>query len=594
MITSPRFWSRLCAVTVLANVPALRAVSPMLSPENWSAAERAAAETLERTSWKPLRPRTIESHDGLVSATVSPIAVLAGVEALRRGGSAADAAATTAITQVVTQLGSVVSFAGVFTMVYYDAHDRRVYALDAGFNSFAGEKDPLTIPATRPLATTGAAPVVVKDGGRLTLVPGFVAGIEALHQRFGKLPFGELFAPGIWYARHGVTLSPPLAYFFSARADAFARTEDGRRFLSQAGNALPRLGDRFVQSDLAATLTTIAEHGAAAFYAGDWAKTFVRRVREEGGKAELQDLENYRATWSEPRRTHVFGCDVFTNGAPGDGAFAIIPALNIAERLRLDAAGPYWSDPLTFRRLDRIAKLLAAATSDQRYVSRVLAAQGIAASGDPLSKAYADQIAAGIDTLSAPPAGDAPRHSNAIVVVDREGNIAAVTHTINTVIWGGTGIVVGGVPIPDPAGFQQQKLAAIPAGGRVPHEIIDLIALRDGAPVLATASIGSSLYPQTLGFVLSVLGQKLDAAAAASAAPLLLTFDPAAFARTTVPAQAYGAVFLDSLRREGLQLVEIPPANADALRGTLAFVQLEGGIRRTAEDPSAMVFGGGD
>ena len=139
----------------------------------------------------PLEQRLIEGTGGLVSATVSPIAVYAGIQALKAGGSAADAAATTALTQIATQLGSVVSYAGVFTMVYHDAKTRKVYSMDAGFNSYLGETDPKTIPVSDlgpVLAKFVSKPTDAGAKGRETLVPGFMAGVEAMHSRFGRLP----------------------------------------------------------------------------------------------------------------------------------------------------------------------------------------------------------------------------------------------------------------------------------------------------------------------------------------------------------------------------------------------------------------------
>ena len=175
----------------------------------------------------PLEKRRIEGTGGLVSATVSPIAVYAGIQALELGGTAADAAATTALTQIATQLGSVVSYAGVFTMVYYDAKTRKVYSMDAGYNSYLSETDPKSIPVS------DLGPVLVKfvpkptEGGakgRETLVPGFMAGVEAMHGRFGRLPFRELFEPAVWYAERGIRISPALQYYFTFRAKALART----------------------------------------------------------------------------------------------------------------------------------------------------------------------------------------------------------------------------------------------------------------------------------------------------------------------------------------------------------------------------------
>src|SRR3546814_15127821 len=107
------------------------------------------------------------------------------------------------------------------------------------------------------------------------------------------------------------------------------------------------------------------------------------------------------------------------------------------------------------------------------------------------------------------PQGDGKsRHSNAIVVVDKDGNIAAITHTINSVVWGSTGIVVGGIPIPDSAGFQQQALAKLKPGARLPNPMVQTIVLKKGKPVLATAAIGSSLIPESFTMVLGIVAQK--------------------------------------------------------------------------------------
>ena len=94
-----------------------------LSPAKWAAAERERAEKQEAAGWTPSVARSISSKKGVISAIASPIAVQAGVEALRQGGTAADSAATVALTEIATQLGSVVSYAGIMTLVYYDAQD---------------------------------------------------------------------------------------------------------------------------------------------------------------------------------------------------------------------------------------------------------------------------------------------------------------------------------------------------------------------------------------------------------------------------------------------------------------------------------------
>ena len=115
-----------------------------LSPANWPKAEKEQVEQMETTTMSPFQARPVEGAGGIISATVSPVSVYAGMQTLKHGGNAADAAAATALTQVTMQLGSVVSYAGIYTMLYYDAKAQKVYSLDAGYNSYLQETDPVT------------------------------------------------------------------------------------------------------------------------------------------------------------------------------------------------------------------------------------------------------------------------------------------------------------------------------------------------------------------------------------------------------------------------------------------------------------------
>src|SRR5580658_1378257 len=131
---------------VILMVSAASASAAELSPGHWPAATRAELEQREAATF-PTAARTLEGGTILVSGTLSPIAVHAGMEALRQGGTAADAAATVELTQVATNLGSVVSYAGVSQLLYFEARTRKVQALDAGWASYRLETDPATIPA---------------------------------------------------------------------------------------------------------------------------------------------------------------------------------------------------------------------------------------------------------------------------------------------------------------------------------------------------------------------------------------------------------------------------------------------------------------
>ncbi len=584
----------------VALMAAASAQAADLSPARWPAQERERLEALEAQTWAPPEAGVVSGGGGIVSATVSPVSVYAGVQTLEQGGNAADAAATVALTQITTQLGSVVSYAGIFTMLYYDAKTHKVYSMDAGYNSYLGETDPKTIPVADlgPL-NFGRTPTVGGAKGRETMTPGFMAGLEAMHQRFGHLPLADLFAPAIWYNEHGVRISPHLLGFFKIRDKFLSRTPEGRAFMAQAGGETPALGALFVQPELAATLKAVAEHGSSYMYTGKWGQDFVRIVQREGGKVTAEDLARYRPIWSEPFKTTVFGDTVYVNGPPHYGAYNLIPALNLAEALKIDQNGPYWSDPETFRDFWRINEVVTGAPSLSPSVVAFLTSKGVDTSPDSqMTKKYAAQVAPLLDALFATPADNGPHHSNAIVVVDKDGNIAAITHTINAVIWGDTGIVVDGIPIPDSAAFQQERLAAMKPGDRVPHEIIDTIAFAGDKPILATGSIGSSLVPESIRVLVGVLGQHQDLKTVMAEPPLLANFnlgtvETAPGARTvSVPAGAYDPAFVAKLKALGLNITETPAATAAGLRGTLAAVAIDPktGRRSAANQPGVMVF----
>ena len=565
-------------------------------------AERERVEKIESQTMSPLEAASVSGSDGLVSATASAISAYAGISALKQGGNAADAAVVTALTQVATQLGSVVSYAGVFTVVYYDAKSHKVYSMDAGFNSYLNETDPRSIPvsdlgpvpvANLPKATKGGAK------GRETLVPGFMAGAEALHKRFGRLPFGELFEPAIWYAERGVRLSPIFDSFFKLRAKFLLRTAEGQAFVRQGGREIPKAGDLFLQQELARTLKAVRENGSRYMYTGQWGQDFVRIVSREGGKVTALDLERYEPIWSEPYKGTVFGHTIYVNGPPHRGAYGLLVGLNLAEAAKLNEKGPYWTDAEAFLNLARIGNIALASPELGRSTSRILEENGVDIRSEAqLGKGFARAVAPLLGQVFRSQVKNQPKHSNAIVVVDKDGNIAAVTHTINTVIWGDTGIVVGGIPIPDSAGFQQIALARLKPGERVPHQIIDTIAFDGDTPVLATGSIGSSLTLESIRVLLGVLAKKQDLATVMAAPPLLSTFDfgsgtkPPSQEIVSVPQRAYNAEFLAKLKGLGVGVTELPSTTAAGLRGTLAAVAIDSktGKRHAVNQPGVMVF----
>lgn len=364
----------------------------------------------------------------MVVGSTGPFAQLAGRKVLEAGGSATDAVIATSLTQIALAAGSWVSYAGVFAMVH--AGDARTDSLSAGYATFAEEDDPASIPK---------AP---EPSGRTALVPGFMAGVAAAHDRFGVLPWADLFGPAIYVAERGFPVGAIRAAQFGLRKDVLPESFRASR------------GDTFRQPELAKTLRGIAGDGADWMYRGPWAREFVEVVRSAGGKATLDDLAGYAPIWADPLTVDFHGAEVHTLGRPDTGGAHLVEALRLAE----DVGDPV-TDPRALYELIRIS----------RHATR--------------------------------PGG----HSDFVLAVDTRGNVAAACHSINTSLWGSSGLFAGGVSIPDSASFQQQTLARLGPGVHVPFPANPAIALRGGRPVLASSSIGAGLHCATLQCLHAVL-----------------------------------------------------------------------------------------
>jgi gamma-glutamyltranspeptidase/glutathione hydrolase len=569
-----------------------------LSPNNWKPDEKAQAEQAEMAPW-PLQAKVIEGKSGLVAATMSPIAVRAGIEALRQGGTAADAAATVALTQIATALGSYVSYAGIMQLVYFEAKSGKVYSLNAGWNSYLGDTDPKTIAVANLGPLPFAKEATAGAEGRKTLVPGFMAGIEAMHTRFGLLPFSTLFQPAISYAENGIAVSPLQGAYFSMFGKYLTRTAEGRAFLNQAGDALPKSGDRFIQADLAKTLRAVAKNGSSSMYTGAWGQQYVEAVRREGGKASMEDMKRYRPIWEEPLSTTFQGHAVYAPGKTNNSAIGLLETLNLAEARQLEQMGPYYNDEKAFRTLSSILQFASLDGLPIPQLSEWKLKHGLGLMPeDRLTKPYARALAAVLDEFGNPSQQEDTHHSCAVVVVDRWGNVAALVHSINTAPWGTTGIVVGGIPVSDAAGFQQARLAAIKPGDPVPQDEAPAIAMTGGKPTLAVATIGVSLFPETARLLVGVLANHLDPQTIMAAPALLSNFEPQTAGESLaerpllVPEGSYDPEFLKRLRESGIHLKEKPKQEFYAIKGTavLGSIDPQSGILRSVETPGVFGF----
>jgi gamma-glutamyltranspeptidase/glutathione hydrolase len=141
-------------------------------------------------------------------------------------------------------------------------------------------------------------------------VPGAVAGWNALHQRFGHLPWKDLFQPAIFYAENGYPVPELIHGYWASAIQAFANNEEGRRVYLPHGN-VPALGEIFQNSDLAKALRLVAQDGPSAFYKGEIAQAILRTSSALGGTMAAEDLVEFSPEWVEPISTTYRGWTVY-------------------------------------------------------------------------------------------------------------------------------------------------------------------------------------------------------------------------------------------------------------------------------------------
>jgi len=431
--------------------------------------------------------------NGMVAATTGGAAVQAGLDILKEGGSAADAAMATALCEVTHAGGSYVSFAGILLMTYYDAASGRVHFLDAQFQTPFEEKNPRSIP---------------KTGGRTALVPGFMAGVQAAHARFGKLPLERLFVPAIRLAENGETVGSSMAWWIRSKKSVLSRYPETKRVFTKPNGKFYVQGDLFRQPELAETLKKVATQGASYMYDGAWGKKFVEVIQRNGGKITRQDMTNYHARWEEPLQTTYRDYQVFAPALTTWGGVHNVEALNLLDLADLKHFGHYTTSPKSLLWLMQITDCHKLTWTGPPLSGRDLSLKSRATR--ETSAWIWEQMQNGKWPWLPQALRKGSSHSDGIVVVDQWGNMAVVGHTINTDLWGLTGIFVDGISIPDAARFQGRDIERTGPGNRLPNGMNPLIVIRDGKPVLGGSATGSGLHQKTMQAVVNVLDFDMD------------------------------------------------------------------------------------
>jgi len=450
-------------------------------------------------------PLAVGEH-GVIAGTTGGAAVHAGMVALERGGGAVDAALTTAITQISLAGGAWVSYGGFMQIVYYDAASGEIHNMNAAFSTFQNETEPETIPTGEP----GDVPL---PDGRTALVPGFLAGVEAAHQRWGRLPFHTIFEPAIYLAENGFPAGDLLGAMIASKENVLSRLPETKEIYIKENGEFYEKGDVFVQPKLAATLRRCATEGVRPYiYEGEWAERFVAAVQRDGGKITMDDMRSYQVMWPDPITTSYGDHVVHTVGLPAYGGVGVLQALNLTELTGVRNYGHYTVSP------EAMFWLIQSATA---FRTRMFwAMESLEVPGIDLSlptrhtRGTAEALWRAAQDGKIPsalmPDGAPSDHSDGIVVVDQWGNVVAMTHTINTGTWGNTGINVDGISIPDSAKFQQVQIVNAGPGVRLPDPTSPLIVTRDGKPVISIGSIGSGLHYKTLCVLTSMLDFGMD------------------------------------------------------------------------------------
>jgi gamma-glutamyltranspeptidase/glutathione hydrolase len=272
-------------------------------------------------------PRAQPAGTGLVVAD-SELASQAGMEVLRRGGNAVDAAIATALAlSVVDQASSGLGGGGF--MVIYRAKDKKSFALDFRETAPEASRRELYLKDGKP------APSLSLTGALAVGVPGEVAGLVEAHKKFGTLPLAVLAAPAIKLAAEGFPLDPALRVAIDRMQQNMKLFADLGRIYMPKGE-LPKEGELIRQAELAETLKAIAQQGAPVFYQGWIGRAIVDTLKKAGGVMTLDDLKNYRAVWREPLIGSYRNRVVIAMPPPSSGGVALLEMLNVLEGYKLD------------------------------------------------------------------------------------------------------------------------------------------------------------------------------------------------------------------------------------------------------------------
>lgn len=530
----------------------------------------------------------VRARKGIVVSS-HHLASQVGIDILKRGGNAVDAAIATGFALAVTHPGAGNIGGGGFLIARMANGDVRSFNFR--------EKAPAAAHARMFLDDTGAYDEVKHHESWLSVgVPGTVAGFFLAHEKLGKLPMAELLAPSVRLAEEGFALSWKMADDFRDNAKTFRKyPASAKQFLKGDGFYEP--DEIWKQPDLARTLRRIQQQGRDGFYKGETARLLAAAMKENGGIITEADLAAYQAQERAPLRGSYRGYEILTMQPPSSGGTALLEMLNILEGYDLNQAG-FGSAT----HLHLMTEAMRRAFADR---ARWL--------GDPdfnpdlpiarlTSKEHAAKLRQGI-SLTHASLSDPARFGEAFEsdetthysVIDAEGNAVVVTYTIEA--WFGTKIVAPGtgfllnnemgdfnaVPgLTDETGKIGTDANLAAPGKRMLSSMTPAIVVKDGKPLLLIGSPGGRTIINTvLQVIVNVLDFRMDVAEAVEAPRIHHQWLP-----DRLNIERYGASpeTLARLRSMGHD-VRVSNSSRSQGRAMGIYVDPKTGVRLGASDP---------
>lgn len=463
--------------------------------------------------------------NGIV-ASVNDIATRAGIDAMKRGGNAVDAAVATALT-----LGVVDSFnsgIGGGCFILTRRSNGKFLAIDG--------REMAPAAATRDMfIRNGKGDTDLSQTGPLASgVPGALAAYDLALRKAGKLSLRDHLLYAAQIADEGFPLDSGYAHTLQHTEDDLKKFDGSRAVYFKADGSLYQKGDLFRQPDLANTYRQVAKHGLKYFYGGPFAQATEKWMKQNGGIMTARDLANYKAILREPISTTYRGYEVVSFPPPSSGGVHLLEMLNILETKNVKALGAETAESLHL-----IAESMKLAFADRAFWL-----------GDPdfvkvprglVSKDYAHKLAAKIDMqhtikVEHGTPDDATenvfkKHTTHFSTADRDGNWVACTATVNTsfgskVVIPGTGVVLNDEMddfsvqpgVANFFGLVGNEANAVAPGKRPLSSMSPTIVQKDGKPIMSLGAAGGpTIISQTLLNIVNVLdfGMPLDKALAA-------------------------------------------------------------------------------